>query len=125
MKKTQLISIIKEEIKNLQNEKKKLPRSTANKGMQVPHTDLLLEYPTLTLGEATDWCTANCFSAGKGCTITPVTFIFSNGDTMEGYDSVCAGKVIGTTMKAPEELEKGRGTGIVNKPDTSPTMMRR
>jgi hypothetical protein len=100
-------------------------RNLIKKNIKESNSHLLLEYPTLTVGEANDWCQANCWSSGKGCTIKPVTFIFSDGSSLPGYDSECSEKVTGTVMKAPEELEKGRGTGIVNKPDTSPTMMRR
>ena len=108
MKKSELKNLIKKELKILKENR-----------------NLLLEYPTLTLGGATSWCADNCFGNGNGCTITPVTFIFSNGDTVEGYDSECSGKVTGTVIKAPAELERERGTGIVNKPDINPIMMKR
>jgi len=86
MKVSHLKNIIKEQVKKLSE------------------NQLLLEYPTMTLGEATDWCAENCWPKFS-CNIKAVTFIFGDGSTHEGYDSECGeGKTRGP-ITAPPQLD--------------------
>ena len=100
MKLSKLKHIIKESIKEFKD---------IDKLYGEPQTEnqLLLEYPTITLQGATDWCADNCWPS-LSCNISAVTFVFGDGSTQEGYDSVCGeGKTRGP-ITAPQTLNKRR-----------------